>query len=141
MPQYDDGNDVCPNQEKEENNEEDDSNENGAADFESTDFTSDEVDPQKQGFGEEMQQGLDDEQEPGWGFEEPADSQGSEDPEVKQEYEEPAVEQEQFEEAQEQPEVKQPKAEQSQEEVTSVKGESCSNLKYLLHLRSRFNPM
>ncbi|KAF5898338.1 heterogeneous nuclear ribonucleoprotein U-like protein 1 [Clarias magur] len=123
VPQYDDGNDG-ENQEKEENNEEDESNENGAAGFDSTDFASDEVDPQKQGFGEEMQQGSEEEQEAEWGSEEPADNQESEDPEVKREYEEPAVEPEHFEEAQEQPEVKQPKAEESHQEVTSVKEES-----------------
>lgn len=130
VPQYDDG---CQTQEKEGKNEEDDSNENGAAGLESTDFTSDDLDPPKQGFGQEIQQGYDEDQEAGWSSDEPAKSEGSQEPEVKQEYEESHAQQEHFDEAQEQPEVKEPETEQSQEQVTSVKGEACPNPKYFTH--------
>lgn len=130
VPQYDDGSGY-QDQEKEANNEEDDSNENSTAGFESTDFASDDLDPPKQEFGQPIQQGYDEDQEAGWSYEEPAKSQGSQDPEVKQEFEELAAQQEQFEEAQEQPEVKHPEPEQSQQQVTSVKGESYG--KYFTH--------
>ncbi|XP_034156364.2 heterogeneous nuclear ribonucleoprotein U-like protein 1 [Pangasianodon hypophthalmus] len=123
VSQYDDGNNGCQNQEEEANSEEDDSNENSDAGFGSTDFTSDDLDPPKQGFGQQIQQGYDEDQEADWSYEEPAKSQGSQDPEVKQEYEEPDAQQEQFEEAQEQPEVKEPETEQSQQQVTAVKAE------------------
>lgn len=132
MPQYDDGNDDYPDQEQEAMKEIADSNENSAADSGSSDFTSDNLDPPKQGFGQQIEQGYDEDQEAGWSYEEPAKgTQASQDVEVKQEHEEPTAEQEKFEEPQVQPEVKESETEQQQ--VSSVKGESYPSLNCFTH--------
>lgn len=132
MPQYDDRNEDYPDPEQEAIKEVADSNENSAADSGSSDFTSDNLDPPKQGFGQQIERRYDEDQEASWSCEEPAkETQASPDPEMKQEPEEPSAEQEQFEETQEQPEVKELKTEQQQ--GASVNGESCLNLHCFTH--------
>ncbi|XP_076867260.1 heterogeneous nuclear ribonucleoprotein U-like protein 1 isoform X2 [Brachyhypopomus gauderio] len=128
MPHYDD-----PYQEEGEdiqggaNAEDDNSNENGTdapvpdPDFGADDFTSDHVEPQDQGYGQEVQQACSKPQqqdtgsEGEQGYEEPMEPQGVGAPELTQECEKAAVKEEQCEEPQEkQPAAEEPEADRGQ---------------------------